>query len=189
MRIPESRWWRGFSSMIVYRNVCVCMCLCACVRVCVGGHLVVLAKPTEYNIKSPETNIHRKRCGLWSGRSAEEWEVRWSKMYLAYIYARGPSSEKSCRSTADLYERMINKVMCTNDLMFECIIALCFIHGFKLLWVNGFTTGLCSMASFMSQITKNHATLMRMSASVSLWFKCSESITVCAQLEQWFYVR
>lgn len=60
---------------------------------------------------------------------------------------------------------MMNKVTCTNDLMFECITALCFIHGFKLLWVNGFTTGLCSTASFMSQIAKNHATLMRMLAA------------------------
>lgn len=85
-------------------------------------------------------------------------------MYLAYIYARGPSSEKSGRSAADLYTQTINKVTCTNDLMFECIIALCFIHDFKLLWVNGFTTGLCSTASFMSQIAKNHATLMRMLA-------------------------
>lgn len=90
--------------------------------------------------------------------------MRWSKAYLASIYARKPSSKKSCRSAADLYKQLINKVTCTKDSVFECIIALCFIHGFKPLWVNGFRTGLCSKASFMGQITKNHATLMKMLA-------------------------
>ena len=45
-------------STTVYRNVFVN------VPVCVGGHLAALASPTEYDIKSPETNIHRERNRL-----------------------------------------------------------------------------------------------------------------------------
>lgn len=40
----------------------------------------------------------------------------------------------------------------------------CSIHGFKLALVNGFTTGLCSMGSFMSLIATYHETLMKMLA-------------------------
>lgn len=55
--------------------------------------------------------------------------MRWSHMYLATIYPEGPSSKNGCRSAADLYTQIINKVAWTNDMMFECITALCFIHG------------------------------------------------------------
>lgn len=61
--ILSDRKWNGFTRFIL----CV-----FCVCVCVGGHPAALAKPTEYDLKSPETNIHKERNRLWTGGSEEE---------------------------------------------------------------------------------------------------------------------
>ena len=54
---------------------------------------------------------HLQREKNWTGRSEEECEVRCSKMYLASMNAKTPSSKKnSCSSSADLCTQMMNKV-------------------------------------------------------------------------------
>lgn len=41
-----------------------CVCVYVYAYVCVGGHLAALAKPTQHNIKSLETQIHKERNRL-----------------------------------------------------------------------------------------------------------------------------
>ena len=146
MRIPGIWRWKGFICMHVCRKMGMHMCLRVCVCRWTAGSSCLAN--TQYYIKSPDTNIHKDRNGLWLGRwGGVRSEVGWD-IFSLQLWPGSLSEKSSSRNTPDLYTEIITKDMCTKELMFVCISA-CFVHGFKLLWVNGFTRGLCSMSSFL----------------------------------------
>lgn len=53
-------------------------CVHVSVSVCAGGHLAAPAKPTEYDIKPPVTNIQREKWTVikWARRGEESGGAR-----------------------------------------------------------------------------------------------------------------